>query len=63
MFVTVYTDASYCPRSKTVGIAYYVRSDIGLIKHACSLEYGKVQDINDAEMLAIKLAIERCLND
>ncbi len=61
MWVTIYTDASYYRERKISTIAYYIKCDRGLIKDGMKLDFKKVRDNNEAEMIAIKKAIQVCL--
>ena len=62
MWVTIYTDASYSREKRYAAIAYYIRSDQGLIQHSEPIAFKKTRDNNEAEMIAIERAILRCIN-
>lgn len=56
-FVTIYTDASWCPETKQAVWAFYARCDEGTLKEHGSCE-GTVECNNSAEMYAIHEAIK-----
>lgn len=58
MLVTLYSDASYCHTTKAVGIAYWLKSEMGRFVGQGS---GILPQVNHAEMAAVFMGISKAL--
>lgn len=60
--ITINTDASFCPNSKVAGFAFYIKSDLFLIKKAGVLK-STVINSEDAEMMCLANALYYLFNE
>lgn len=56
MNITINTDASFCPKTKVGGYAFWITSDLGRIKHS-NIFNGVLNNPSEAEMKCIINAV------
>lgn len=59
-FATIYTDASFCSQNGKARLAFIAKTCRGQLRKILDIE---CVNIHDAEMLAIKFAVEECVKE
>jgi ribonuclease HI len=59
-YITVFADASFCPKSKASGIAFWCRDDNNILQHSQGIMWD-VESNGEAELVALCSAIDFAL--
>jgi len=62
MFITIFTDASFCPKTKATGWAVWIKYGLNgtVVKHQGAHIARRNEHSNDAELFALDMAVDMC---